>query len=434
LVILQSRALPGIAGTAHASPLPEGVRLLLEGGVTASPGVGAGELFRARHTADMPHFPTGAVLLVEQAHARWAPLLNRASAVLSERGGAAGHLASVAREYGLPALFGIRDAARFLADGAMLTVDADSHRVLAGRVEEALTPKRAPRAVFVGSPVYRLLERAAEHIVPLTLLDPESPAFAPKFCQTLHDIIRFCHQKSVEEMFRVDETLFSGPCGKQLVYRGGRLQYFVVNIGSGFCSAVNGRHVGLEDICCPPMRALWQGMIAVPWAGPPETGTRGFLALVAESAGNPELEVSRAATRMVRNYFMVDREYCRLQAGFGYHFCTVEALAGEREQENYVNFHCAGGAAALASRILRVQALAEVLGENGFSVKIRGDVLSARVEELSASEALKRLGILGYLIIHTRQTDAILHGEADRAALADSLRKGIGTLTRAEYH
>ena len=373
----------------------------------------------------MLRFPRGAVLVVEQAHARWAPILGRAVAVISEFGGAAGHLASVAREYGVPAIFGMADATKNLAEGSIVTIDATARRVFEGRVEEVLARKQEPRLIFSGSPVHKVLAGAVRHIVPLHLLHPEAPTFAPKFCETLHDITRFCHEKAVEEMFRLDESLFSERCGKQLKYRGSKLQYFVVNIENGFCAPVEGKYVDLDQICCPPMHALWQGMLAIPWAGPPSGGARGFLAVVAESASNPELEITSASTRMIRNYFMVDREFCNLQASFGYHFCTVEAQAGELEQENYVSFHFKGGAANLARRQLRVSALADILAENGFIVDVKEDALSARAEELSASEALELLRILGYLLIHTRQIDATMSGEESRTMFADILRKGI---------
>ena len=429
LIILQSRPLPGMEESAESAPLPEGATLLLEGGVSASSGAGAGEVFLVRRDADMLRFPSGAVLVVEQAHARWAPVLSRAAAVVSEYGGAAGHLASVAREYGVPALFGVADATRRLAGGSLVTVDADSRRVLEGRVEEALERKPVSRRTFADSPVHAVLEKAAQHIVPLNLLQPDLPEFAPAFCRTMHDITRYCHEKAVEEMFRLDESLFSGRCGKQLKYKGGKLQYFVVNIENGFCAPVEGRYVDIDQICCPPMHALWQGMLAIPWAGP-TSGARGFLAVVAESASNPELEITSASMRMTRNYFLVDRDYCNLQASFGYHFCTVEAQAGEVEQENYVNFHFKGGAANMARRLLRINALADVLSENGFIVEVREDTLSARAEELSASEALELLAILGYLLIHTRQMDAALSGEDSRVAFADTLRKGIAQVLK----
>ena len=425
LIILQSRPLPGLEAAVEIPPLPEGVELLLQGGVSASSGAGAGVVFVARRDADMLRFPTGSVLVVEQAHARWTPVLSKAAAVVSEYGGVAGHLAGVAREYGVPALFGVEKAAQILKTGDMVTVDAGSCRILADRVEELLTSKKEPGAAFSGSPVFTILERAAEHIVPLHLLDPESPEFTPANCRTLHDITRFSHEKAVEEMFHMDESLFEGRWGKQLTYQGSKLQYFVINIENGFCGPVEGSCVELEEICCPPMHALWNGMLAIPWSGPVGTTGRGFLSLVAESAHNPVLEISRASTRMWHNYFMVDREYCNLQASFGYHFCTVEAQAGELAQENHVSFHFKGGAANLGSRTQRVQVIGDALEENGFIVEVREDVLSARAEDLPVAKVLRLLLILGYLLIHTRQMDVTLDGTDSGTAFADMLRRDI---------
>lgn len=428
IVILQSRSLTGGAGNVKKLPLPQGAALLMEGGICASPGAGAGPVFHIRRNADMLRVPRGAVLVVEQAHARWAPVLSRAAAVVSDFGGSAGHLASVAREYGIPALFGIPEAARTLAEDELITVDADSARILKGRVDELLSPRKQSGVSFAASPVYAILKQAVGHIVPLNLLDPEAPEFSPAHCKTLHDITRFCHEKAVEEMFRtdgLDDELFANRFGKQLKYKGSKLQYFVVNMENGFCENVEGRYIELGQICSAPMHALWQGMVAVPWAGPTGTSARSFLTLVAESAGNRELEVTNASTRMVRNYFLVDRDYCNLQASFGYHFCTVEAQAGEVEPENYVNFHFKGGAANLSRRLMRITAIADVLAENGFVVDVKEDALSARAEDLDAADALDLLLILGYLLIHTRQMDAGMQGEDSRIAFADSLRKGI---------
>lgn len=428
LVILQNRALPGLEESAEALPPPEGTEVLAEGGVCAGSGVGAGPVVVVRREADMLRFPHGGVLVVEQAHARWAPILNRAAAVVSEYGGIAGHLAGVAREYGIPALFGVKEAARLLVNDMEVTVDADSRRILRGRVEELLARKQTPPNVFAGSPVYGALARAARLIVPLRLLNPEAPDFTPAHCETLHDITRFCHEKSVEEMFRVDETLFYSRCGKQLTCQGAKLQYFVVDMEKGFTGPVRGKYVELDQIRSRPMRALWQGMIAVPWEGPPGTGVRNFFSIVAQSALNPELETTSASTRMLRNYFLVDEDYCLLQAVFGYHFCTVEAQTGETPQENYINFHFKGGAANLTRRILRVGTIADVLSEHGFIVECKEDVLSARTEELPAEKALDLLVILGHLLIHTRQMDAAMNGEGSRDAFADSLREGIARL------
>ena len=420
-VLLQSRPLLDVDAPVPPAPYEGDATVLASGGICASPGVASGKVCRVRQTEDLLGFPDGGVLVVENAHSRWAPILSKVSAVVAGQGGKAGHLASVAREYGIPAIFGLQDVFSLLADGEQVSVDADNCRVLQGTVL-AKTPK--PRRLFLGSPIHKRLSRAMPHIVPLNLVDPDSPDFDPENCQTLHDITRFCHEKAVEEMFRLDASIFAERCGKQLKYKGSALQYFVVNINEGFCSAVEGRYVEFSQVCSKPMLALWEGMLAVPYTPRATTG-RGFLAVVAESACNPELEVTSSSQRLSRNYFLIDKHYCNLQASFGYHFCTVECQAGEVPFENFVSFHFKGGAANLARRKLRVEALHEVLAEHGFIAELREDTLSAVAENMVSDEACKLLYILGHLVVHTRQADATLTDSRSARQFADSLRQGI---------
>jgi pyruvate,water dikinase len=67
--------------------------------MTASPGVAAGPVHRVTKDVDALAFPDGGVLVTDRALARWAALLPRASAVVSEKGSLTGHLANVAREF-----------------------------------------------------------------------------------------------------------------------------------------------------------------------------------------------------------------------------------------------------------------------------------------------------------------------------------------------
>ena len=74
-------------------------------GRLASPGVAAGPVYLVRNNLDLLQFPEGAVLVTAFPHPTWATLLSRAAAVVTDRGGITGHLANVAREFGIPALF-----------------------------------------------------------------------------------------------------------------------------------------------------------------------------------------------------------------------------------------------------------------------------------------------------------------------------------------
>jgi pyruvate,water dikinase len=198
-VVLQSRPLQQVAamGAVRGDHVGEPI---VSGGICVSPGAAAGMVVRVERDGDALRFPDGAVLVASNPLPKWAALLPRAVAVVSAEGGIAGHLATVAREFGVPALFGIKDLGS-LTEGAEVTVDADGRAVYAGYVASLAKRRPERRPMMSGSPVHAALEAVLEHIAPLNLLDPDDLAFQPSSCRTLHDITRFCHEKAVREMF-----------------------------------------------------------------------------------------------------------------------------------------------------------------------------------------------------------------------------------------
>ncbi len=65
-------------------------------------------------------------------------MLGRAAAIVAEQGTAAGHLANVAREFGVPAILGMGGATDLFKNGQPVTVDADGLRVCRGKIESLL--------------------------------------------------------------------------------------------------------------------------------------------------------------------------------------------------------------------------------------------------------------------------------------------------------
>lgn len=429
ILILQCRPLEGPKSfggiTARNSPVDAPV--LLKGGVTASPGTAFGEVFVVRDLEDRLKYPEGAVLVANEALPEWAPLLSRSAAVVTNVGGVAGHLANVAREFGVPALCGVPRAVELLRQGEMVTVDADGRAVYEGELPDLLALAVPRRNLMEGSPVYEALKEAAGHIVPLNLLDPESPEFAPENCRSFHDITRFVHEKSIEEMFNFgDEHDFRPGSTKQLFYKV-PMQWWVLNLEDGFRGDIQGRYVRLEDIASVPMQAVWDGITAVPWQDSPQVDARGFMSVLAESASNPHIEATLRSGFSTRNLFLVTRNYCSLHSRFGFHFSTLESHVDAKPEENYIHFAFKGGAADYQRRLMRARLMKGIMEEYGFRAEVKEDSLFCRMENADEEFMTSRLKVLGYLIMHTRQLDMVMANEKEVARYRNKFRSDINT-------
>lgn len=415
LFILQSRPLGEAAllreGSVPGEPGAAGEEgVLLAGGVTASPGVACGPVHVVRSNVDLLRFPKGAVLVVAHPLPEWATLLPRAVAVLSETGQIAAHLATVAREFSIPAVFGLPRAIASLAEGEEVTVDATACRVHAGRREDLLAQAGARPRLMADSPIHRILEEALRLISPLTLTDPASPFFRPSSCASLHDITRYCHEKAVGEMFSFGSRHhFDARAAKQLVGES-PCSWWVIDLEDGFVPGLDPKerfiHVG--NIVSAPMLAIWKGMTAVPWAGPPPVSLRGFGSILFQSSMNPALDPGVRSNLNAKNYFLISRNFCNLSVRLGYHFALVESHVSELLTENYVSFQFKGGAADAGRRRLRLLLIEEILARYDFRLEQKGDALTARLEKKEAGFLLSRLMVLGYLLIHTRQIDMVM--------------------------
>jgi pyruvate,water dikinase len=385
--------------------------VVLKGGERASPGVAAGPVYLVKNNLDVLQFPDGAVLVTAFAHPGWAALLPRAAAVVTDRGGITGHLANVAREFGIPALFNTFEATRRMTPGQEITVDADGHAIYEGRAELLLAAAPQKKGLMVGTPVFEALKEVMSFVTPLNLTNPESPNFKPQGCRTLHDITRFAHEVSVKEMFSFDrDKAVTRHFIKKLATEV-PMQWLVLNLEDGFKEEVPDKEVTLDNINSIPMLALWEGITKVPWEGPPPVDTAGFMSIVLRSAGGTGLEATGDTIYGNQNYFMISKYFCNLTSRLGFHFSTVEALTGEEPFENYLRFNFKGGAADQPRRVLRARFVAEILERYDFKVDVKEDALFARLEGEPLDYMLSRLKVLGYITIHTRQLDMIMLNE-----------------------
>ena len=94
-------------------------------GIGVSPGTARGRarvILSADAGAEATLLP-GEILVAPVTDAPWTPLFLPAAGVVVETGGVLSHAATVAREYGIPAVTGIRGATDFIATGTMLSID-----------------------------------------------------------------------------------------------------------------------------------------------------------------------------------------------------------------------------------------------------------------------------------------------------------------------
>ncbi|EAP98102.1 phosphoenolpyruvate synthase [Janibacter sp. HTCC2649] len=104
--------------------------------------IGAGAV-RVLATPEAMHdFQAGEVLVADMTDPDWEPVMKRASAIVTNRGGRTCHAAIIARELGIPAVVGTGNATRELADGREVTVscaEGDTGYVYDGLREFSVT-------------------------------------------------------------------------------------------------------------------------------------------------------------------------------------------------------------------------------------------------------------------------------------------------------
>ncbi len=84
--------------------------------------VGTGPVRLVHSTSEMDRVQPGDVLVTDMTDPNWEPVMKRASAIVTNRGGRTCHAAIIARELGIPAVVGCGDATETLKDGTLVTV------------------------------------------------------------------------------------------------------------------------------------------------------------------------------------------------------------------------------------------------------------------------------------------------------------------------
>ena len=100
--------------------------------------IGAGKVRIIENIDEMERLDEGAVLVTDMTDPDWEPVMKRASAIVTNRGGRTCHAAIIARELGVPAIVGCGDATKTLAEDKAVTVvcsEGDTGKVYEGELK-----------------------------------------------------------------------------------------------------------------------------------------------------------------------------------------------------------------------------------------------------------------------------------------------------------
>ena len=104
--------------------------------------IGTGPVRLVHNISEMDKVQPGDVLVTDMTDPNWEPVMKRASAIVTNRGGRTCHAAIIARELGIPAVVGCGNATDKLLDGTLVTVscaEGDTGRIYDGLLETEVT-------------------------------------------------------------------------------------------------------------------------------------------------------------------------------------------------------------------------------------------------------------------------------------------------------
>jgi len=104
--------------------------------------IGTGPVRLVHNISEMDMVQPGDVLVTDMTDPNWEPVMKRASAIVTNRGGRTCHAAIIARELGIPAVVGCGDATERLKDGTLVTVscsEGDTGKIYDGLLETEVT-------------------------------------------------------------------------------------------------------------------------------------------------------------------------------------------------------------------------------------------------------------------------------------------------------
>ena len=430
IYILQARPLKISETAGSDTGRPEGVTesrpvLMKDRGTVVRKGTGGGRAFILRHPGELDKFPKGSVLVSRYDSSEFVRIMPYVSAIITDIGTPTSHMASLCREFRIPTVVNAGDATRIIRHGQEITLRADDNgsTVYDGIVKELIEQDSRSSMKIEELFEFRKRRYVLRYISVLNLIDPLLDEFTPEGCKTMHDILRFIHEKSVAEL--VD----SARHGKEMVRKNAAVKLdlpiptgiVVIDIGGGL--RAEGRDsAGFEQISSVPLKAIMRGMI-FPGVWHSEAVSLRVNDFLSSMMRMPDITAD-AHEYAGYNVAVASDDYVNLSLRFGYHFNMLDCFCSENARNNHIYFRFVGGATDMIKRSRRVELISFILKEYGFHVVTKGDLLIGRLANISRDEMENLLDRLGRLIAYTRQLDAVLNDDASVERYAKSFISG----------
>ena len=385
----------------------KGHPVLIDHGTIACRGVGAGPVVMVRREEDLRNFPPGGVLVARHTSPKYVTVMPQAAAIVTDAGSPTGHMALLAREFQIPTILNTGNATKILQPGQEVTVDANFNNIYEGIIAELLESGNIKRNDLADSPVFQALRAVVKQVVPLNLINPQDQAFSPENCRTIHDLVRFGHEFSMREMFKLTGDEFRE--GGEVVDLESDLPFKVriLDLGGGLKPGWR-RKVRPQQVVSIPFKAFWEGLTAMRW---PNAKPAGVQSLSSVFVTTDEDVAQGAAPWRDQSFVVLSKNYMNFSIRLGYHLSTVEAYVSDQINDNYLTFSFRGGGSTPERRERRVRLIETIIDHFDLNYTRKGELIEARLAKYAADNMNRRLVLLGKLTLYTKQLDMVLFSE-----------------------
>jgi len=378
LYILQSRSLglDGPSPSENDTPISmRNLPVLSAGGRKACSGLVSGRIFHADQAISRG-IPADSILVIPKAAPEYAPTVALVRGVVAAKGSEASHLASVAREFGVPMIVDAGPINDHWTQGKWVTLYADKATIYEGRAPATEGEPVHPLADPFESPVRRRLRALSNRITRRRLSSSVATESAAPPPHSFHDLLWQAHQFAMETLHsRQPETDNSI-----------RVIHWAGDNAAGdfrFQTPANHPHQPLgQDF----LRSLWAGMSGYP------------------------INKTPGSTLGVEGYALVGHRSIYAALPLGPQQATIDVCQPPASTPTQIRICVMGGAGPYYQRCLRTWLVASILDNLGFTLRIDGAHLEASIASAAPASFHGILNQVGRLLAFNGHTDQPLIG------------------------